>query len=489
MSLSIAVTSMYLLLLLLLLVLAAAPTHGAPADTHEKTFELRHHSNLELHLALKAIEERCPAVSRVYALENRSVRGFPLWVLELSDNPGKHQILKPEFKYVANMHGNEVVGRELLLALANDLCERWRSGDAEVQMLLNSTRIHLFPSMNPDGWQTATEAGGVDYLTGRSNNNSVDLNRDFPDLDRVMYGNEVRQLEYNNHLMNQLQHLNHQPEPETLAVMQWILSIPFVLSANLHGGDLVANYPYDASRSGAPQEYASSPDDETFRSLAHTYADNHPRMKDPSRPPCVRGDETFGNTGGITNGAAWYSVKGGMQDFNYLASNALEVTLELGCDKYPTTDRLEELWQENKPPLYQFMWQVHTGVSGLVRDALGGVGIPGAVVTVRNVTKINETHARNDVIEHDVTTARDGDYWRLLTPGEYEMTAFAEGFLPLTHTVLVSNPLHAAQALRRDFDLTLITPDMLQLLSKDVAYEDEYKDALEDAILNRLQRS
>ncbi|XP_018017205.1 carboxypeptidase E-like [Hyalella azteca] len=462
--------------------------YGAAVKKSESAFELRHHNNMELQLELKAVEQRCPDIAHVYALDERSVRGFPLWVLELSDHPGTHEILEPEMKYVANMHGNEVVGRELLLALADDMCSKWRAQDEEVQRLINSTRIHILPSMNPDGWQTATQAGGSDYLIGRSNNHSVDLNRDFPDLDRVMYGNEARHLPHNNHLLDHLRRLDLHPEPETMAVMNWILTIPFVLSANLHGGDLVANYPYDASRSGAPQEYTASPDDATFRMLAHSYADNHPRMHDPHRRPCVRGDMTFGDDGGVTNGAAWYSVKGGMQDFNYLASNAMEITLELGCDKYPSQDRLAELWRENKKSLYEFMWQVHTGVSGLVRDGLTGLGLPQAVISVRNITKVNATHFRNEAILHDVTTAAAGDYWRLLTPGTYEVTASAEGYLPLTHVVTVANPRHAGAALRCDFALIPVTEDMLETLQQDVAYDDEYKDALEAAILDRLRR-
>lgn len=52
--------------------------------------------------------------------------------------------------------------------------------------------------------------GARDYLAGRTNNNSVDLNRDFPDLDTIMYINEERHTSRNNHLMELLQSLDYQ---------------------------------------------------------------------------------------------------------------------------------------------------------------------------------------------------------------------------------------------------------------------------------------
>lgn len=91
--------------------------------------------------------------------------------------------------------------------------------------------------------------------------------------------------------------------------MHFCFSYRFVLSANLHGGSVVASYPYDDSavhqRSGL---YSRSDDDEVFKYLAKAYASNHPIMK-TGTPNCP-GEEKEVFEGGITNGAQWYDVEG-----------------------------------------------------------------------------------------------------------------------------------------------------------------------------------
>merc|ERR1712109_100311 len=83
------------------------------------------------------------------------------------------------------------------------------------------------------GWRTSTDHGGQDFLIGRTNANNVDLNRDFPDLDRIVYSSEDRESEYNNHLMEYVKHLDHKIQPETESVMKMIMENPFVISANM----------------------------------------------------------------------------------------------------------------------------------------------------------------------------------------------------------------------------------------------------------------
>ena len=110
-------------------------------------------------------------------------------------------------------------------------------------------------------------------------------------------------------------------QPETRAVMRWILENPFVLSINFHDGAVVANYPYDDS--DAPEgQISPTPDNELFGHLSNIYSSNH---EDMHKGVGLCNGDNFPR--GITNGAEWYIVAGGMQDFNYLFSNAFELTI------------------------------------------------------------------------------------------------------------------------------------------------------------------
>ncbi|THD17934.1 Carboxypeptidase D [Fasciola hepatica] len=104
---------------------------------------------------LDEIHEMYPNITRVYSIGN-SVLGKPLWVLSLGDKPGEHELGEPEVKLIATIHGNEPVGKELLLNFAWLLCKNYGKHEF-VTLLLDHTQIHLLPSMNPDGAEIAVE--------------------------------------------------------------------------------------------------------------------------------------------------------------------------------------------------------------------------------------------------------------------------------------------------------------------------------------------
>jgi carboxypeptidase E len=456
-------------------------------------FELKNHNYVEMLHEMREVNSRCPDVTRLYNLTGHpdvTLQNRKLAVIVFSDNPQIHETGEPEFKYIGNMHGNEVVGREMLLKLINVMCDKWNDGDDEFRRLIQTTRIHIMPSMNPDGHEIAADTDDIgkekDWLLGRANSNGTDLNRNFPNLNKIMYMNEKHDMDDNNHLLPDAIIDNKGLAAETKMVIDWIIKTPFVLSANLHGGDLVANYPYDASRSGKQTDYAASPDDLTFKHLAETYASNHRTMADPDRKTCdMTDDDHF--RGGITNGAAWYSVSGGMQDFNYLSSNCFEITVEMGCIKFPDDADIPQYWEDNKKSLIEYMWQAHIGIKGIVAGSDKNF-IAGATIHVKNITREDRTVD----IEHDVTTAHDGDYYRLLTPGRYEVTASYEDYISVKKIVTVNDIGHQ-EALIVNFTLQKASEenDIRSKFDREYDLDEEEIDRLakfERALENRIKK-
>ena len=153
---------------------SAKKNNNLSPDGFLSTPDYVYHDYEDLRTQMAFYAHKYPDITRLYSI-GKSVNERDLWVLEISDNPGSHEALEPEFKYVANMHGNEAVGREMLLLLIKSFCESYGL-DERITTLINSTRIHIMPSMNPDGFENSQE-GDRNSVRGRENYNRVDLNR------------------------------------------------------------------------------------------------------------------------------------------------------------------------------------------------------------------------------------------------------------------------------------------------------------------------
>ncbi|WP_372365086.1 DUF2817 domain-containing protein [Candidatus Uabimicrobium sp. HlEnr_7] len=337
-----------------------------PVVIGKNTRDAAYHTYETLTAELQKLAADHSDIAQLHTI-GKSVEGRELWVIKISDNVTENEA-EPEFKYISSMHGDEVVGKELMMYLINDILNNYGKRD-DITRLVNETQIWIMPSMNPDGTESHR----------RYNADWVDLNRNFPDVEDDKKNNPDGRA------------------TETQLLMHFNQKHNFVLSINFHGGAVVVNYPWDTKSGDAPYV-----DLVKYLSLGYS-SRNQPMYNSSSFPQ------------GITNGYNWYEVDGGMQDWNYHWYGTLELTLEVSDVKWPDASELAGYWKDNQQSLLWYMSQTHKGVKGIVTDAATGEKLKASVT----VDGLNTTIRSSQL---------HGDYYRVLLPGTYDLQFSAPGY-------------------------------------------------------------
>jgi carboxypeptidase D len=115
----------------------------------------KYHHYTELDRLLQGWASNYSKIAHVFNI-GKSYTGRNLFVMHLTSpmvtdiekEQDENQLLKPKIKWVANMHGDETIGREIMIALTYYLLLNSKS-DTRINRLLSTTDIYIMPTMNP----------------------------------------------------------------------------------------------------------------------------------------------------------------------------------------------------------------------------------------------------------------------------------------------------------------------------------------------------
>ena len=313
----------------------------------QETGRESYHNYEALTAEIKNLADAFPSLMTVYSA-GKSVQGRELWYARISATPpgADTATAGPKLLYIANMHGDETVGRELALYLIRQLVRDYETSP-RVNNLVKNSQIFIMPSMNPDGFE----------LGQRYNKNGVDLNRNFPDFTSDPNDTGAGRAIETKHIMA-LHDLHN-----------------FDLAVNYHGGEVCFNLPWDTKTNRTAADRFG--DDPLLTALGREYADANSTMK-------LRNGGSF--TNGLTYGYEWYEVNGGMQDWAAFYRQSAHSTVELSYTKYPAASFLETAWRENQESMIGFLERGLRGIHLKVVDALGQP-VNGASVSVSSATR------------------------------------------------------------------------------------------------------
>ncbi len=327
----------------------------------------------------------------------------------LDQTPGGHKILvahissslhdrgtRPSVFYSSTIHGDEVVGYYMMIRLIYYLLHNYAT-DTEVQQIVDNVDLWICPIENPDGtYHTSNNNLNSSPYSTRYNFNGVDLNRSYP---LVGAATAFRDL-----------------QPEVQAMIEFGSAHHFTLSANLHGGAEVFNYPWDTWTS-----YQRPHADDNwwyylgrkFADTCHTYSSSYMHEED----------------NGVTEGGDWYVITGSRQDYYNYYLQCREVTIEVCNSKVLQSNYLPNYWGYIYHSFLNNLKEAQYGFSGVVTDSLTLEPIEASVVIENHDDNVSFVYAHLPM----------GDYHRPVKGGTYQVTYSAAGYYPKTITLTATD--------------------------------------------------
>ena len=314
--------------------------------------------------------------------------GRKIMIAHLNNGSGEG---KPKFLYTSTIHGDETTGWILMLRLIDYLLEN--PDEPEVQTVMNNIDLYIGPNANPDG----TYHGGNNNVNGatRYNANGVDMNRNYADP----HGS---------------QHPDGEAyQTETQWFMQFAEENAFVMAANYHGGAEVMNYPWDNT-------YTLHADDAWYQLICHEYA---------NECHTISSNYMSDYNNGITNGAQWYMIGGGRQDYMNGYAQCRELTIECSNTKLPSGNQLPNFWNYNKSSIFLFMNQCLYGIHGVVTDSITGEPLEATIT-------ISGHDDQYSIVESHMPV---GDFHRPIKGGTWTVIVSKDGYCPKIMDVTVND--------------------------------------------------
>ena len=137
-------------LVLVIFILVPIISHGLKSSLRTKSKKLlfqtlKYHDYEQLTNELKYLAKKYNTLLTLYKLDEVTHENRNMWVMKISTDKGERSDLKPMVKYIGNIHGNEVVGRELLLAFIEYLAFTYESGTVSWALFSvnKSTKVHI----------------------------------------------------------------------------------------------------------------------------------------------------------------------------------------------------------------------------------------------------------------------------------------------------------------------------------------------------------